>query len=192
MVQSIDKDDFLFFIYDKNTNINKYQMFGSKRGENMKDSLRTGITFGLTSAVITTLGLMVGLHSGTGSKLVVLGGVFTIAIADAFSDALGIHVSEEAENVHTAKEIWIATIATFMAKFVFSLTFVVPVLLFPLFTAIIVCLIWGLAILVVLSCLMAKANCEKAWKIVGEHVLIAIVVIAITHWVGDWVATFGG
>lgn len=47
----------------------------------MKDSLRTGISFGLTSAVITTLGLMVGLHSGTGSKLVVLGGVLTIAIA---------------------------------------------------------------------------------------------------------------
>ena len=54
----------------------------------MKDSLRTGISFGLTSAVITTLGLMVGLHSGTGSKLVVLGGILTIAIADAFSDAL--------------------------------------------------------------------------------------------------------
>lgn len=157
----------------------------------MKDSLRTGITFGLTSAVITTLGLMVGLHSGTGSRLVVLGGVFTIAIADAFSDALGIHVSEESENVHTTREIWGATIATFMTKFVFSLTFVMPVLLLPLSTAIIVCLVWGLSILTVLSYLMAKVNGEKAWKIVGEHVLIAIIVIAITHWVGDWVASFG-
>ena len=157
----------------------------------MKDSLRTGISFGLTSAVITTLGLMVGLHSGTGSKLAVLGGVITIAIADAFSDALGIHVSEESENVHTTREVWDATIATFMAKFVFSLTFVVPVLLFPLFTAIIVCLVWGLSILTVLSYLMARAKGERAWKIVGEHVLIAIIVIAITHWVGDWVATLG-
>lgn len=157
----------------------------------MKDSLRTGISFGLTSAVITTLGLMVGLHSGTGSKLVVIGGVFTIAIADAFSDALGIHVSEEAENIHTTKEIWIATITTFMAKFVFSLTFVIPVLLFPLYTAIIISLIWGLSILIVLSYIMAKAKGEQAWKIVCEHVLIAIIVIAITHLVGDWVATFG-
>ena len=64
----------------------------------MKDSLRTGICFGLTSAVITTLGLMVGLHSGTHSRLVVLGGILTIAIADAFSDALGIHMSEESET----------------------------------------------------------------------------------------------
>lgn len=157
----------------------------------MKDSLRTGISFGLTSAVITTLGLMVGLHSGTGSKLVIIGGILTIAIADAFSDALGIHVSEESENVHTAMQIWGATIATFLTKFIFALTFLVPVLLLPLFTAIVVSLVWGLAILTVLSYFMAKIQGKRPWKIVGEHVLIAIIVIAITHWVGDWVATLG-
>ncbi len=157
----------------------------------MKESLRVGISFGLPSAVITTLGLMVGLHSGTGSKLIVLGGIFTIAIADAFSDALGIHVSEEAENVHTTKQIWASTIVTFMTKFIFALTFVVPVLLLPLITAIVVSLVWGLSILTILSYCIAKTQGEKPWKTVGEHLLIAIVVIAITHWVGDWVATLG-
>jgi len=67
--------------------------------------LRTGISFGLTSTVITTLGLMVGLHSGTGSKLVALGGVLAIAIADAVSDALGMHISEESKNVYTLRQI---------------------------------------------------------------------------------------
>ena len=157
----------------------------------MQDSLRTGICFGLTSAVITTLGLMVGLHSGTGSKLVVLGGIITIAIADAFSDALGIHISEESENVHTTREIWISTIATFMAKFFFALTFIIPVIYLPLLKAIIVSLVWGLFILTVLSYFIAKAEGKRPWKIIGEHVLIAIVVIAITHFVGDWVATLG-
>jgi VIT1/CCC1 family predicted Fe2+/Mn2+ transporter len=157
----------------------------------MKDTLGTGISFGLTSAVITTLGLMVGLHSGTGSKLVVLGGILTIAIADAFSDALGIHISEESENAHTTRQIWGATITTFMAKLIFALTFVVPILLLPLFTAVVVSLVWGLSILTVLSYFMAKAQGKRPWKIVGEHVLIAVVVITITHWVGDWAATFG-
>lgn len=157
----------------------------------MKESLRTGITFGLTSAVITTLGLMVGLHSGTGSKLVVLGGIITIAIADAFSDALGIHVSEESENVHTTAQIWCATIATFLAKFIFALTFAVPVLFLPLLTAIVVSLVWGLSILTVLSYVIARSQGERPWKIVGEHVLIAVVVIVITHWVGDWAARLG-
>ena len=158
----------------------------------MKDWLRTGVSFGLTSAVITTLGLMVGLHSETGSKMIVLGGVLTIAIADAFSDALGIHVSEESENVHTKKEVWGATFATFITKFFFYMTFIIPVIYLPLFTAIIVSLIWGFIILVVLSYLMAKAQKEKPWKIIGEHLLIALVVIAITHYVGHWVATLGG
>jgi VIT1/CCC1 family predicted Fe2+/Mn2+ transporter len=157
----------------------------------MKDSLRTGITFGLTSAVITTLGLMVGLHSGTHSRIVVLGGILTIAIADAFSDALGIHISEEAENFHTVKQIWAATVATFLAKFLFALTFAAPVLLLPLSTAILVGLIWGMSILAILSYAMAKAQGKAPWKIIGEHILIALVVIGITHLTGDWVSNLG-
>jgi len=152
----------------------------------MENSLRTGITFGLTSAVITTLGLMVGLHSGTNSKIVVLAGILTIAIADAFSDALGIHISKEAENTQTTKQIWVATISTFLAKFLFAMTFVAPVLLFTLSTAIAMSLIWGLSILTILSYVIAKSQKKPPWKIVGEHLMIAIVVIGITHWVGDW------
>lgn len=157
----------------------------------MQDSLRTGITFGLTSAVITTLGLMVGLHSGTHSKIVVLSGILTIAVADAFSDALGIHVSEESENTHTFKQIWASTIATFLTKFLFAMTFAIPVIVLPLSSAIIVSLLWGLAILTVLSYTMAKSQGKTPCKIVAEHVLIALAVIVITHFVGDWVATFG-
>jgi len=67
--------------------------------------LKVGFSFGLTSGIITTLGLMVGLNAGTHSKLVVIGGILTIAIADAFSDALAIHISEESENRHTAKQV---------------------------------------------------------------------------------------
>jgi len=158
----------------------------------MKESLRTGITFGLTSAVITTLGLMVGLHSGTHSRIVVLGGILTIAIADAFSDALGIHVSEESENTHTIKEIWTSTIATFLAKFLFALTFAVPVLLLSLSTAIIVSLLWGILILAILSYAVAKSQGTPPWKVVGEHILITLVVIGITHSVGHWLAALRG
>ena len=156
----------------------------------MKDSLRTGLTFGLTSAVITTLGLMVGLESGTKSKLVVLGGVVTIALADAFSDALGIHVSEEAEGVHTNRQVWSATLTTFLAKSAFALTFVIPVLVLPLTIAVIASVAWGFLVLAVLSYLMARAQEKAPWKMIGEHLLIAAVVIVVTYWVGEWVASF--
>ncbi len=158
----------------------------------MKHSLKVGFSFGLTSGIITTLGLMIGLYSGTHSKLAVLGGILTIAIADAISDALGIHISEESENKHTAKEIWESTISTFFSKFIFASTFIIPVLLFELSTAIVVSIIWGLSLLSILSFSIAKKQKGKPWKAVAEHLIIAVVVIVVTYYVGDWVgATFG-
>ena len=151
--------------------------------------MKTGLSFGLTSGIITTLGLMVGLHSGTHSKLVVLGGILTIAIADAFSDALGIHVSEESENRHSTREIWESTVFTFLSKLLFALTFIVPILLLPLATAIVVSIAWGLSMLAIFSLYIAKEQKESPWKVVGEHLLIAVVVIIITHYVGHWIGT---
>jgi VIT1/CCC1 family predicted Fe2+/Mn2+ transporter len=153
----------------------------------IRHSIKIGLSFGLTSAIITTLGLMVGLHSGTKSKLVVISGILIIAIADAFSDALGIHISEESENKHSTKEIWESTIATFLAKFVFASTFIIPLLLFPLSTAIVVSVLYGLLLLSLFSLYMAKEQGEKPWKVIGEHLVIAVVVILLTHYVGEWI-----
>ena len=151
----------------------------------MKHSLKTGFSFGSTSGIITTLGLMVGLHSGTNSKVAVLGGILMIAIADAFSDALGIHISEESENRHIAKEIWESTVSCFFSKFIFALTFIIPVLLFNLSTAIAVSIIWGLSLLSVLSFIIAKQQKANPWKVITEHLIIALVVVVVTHYVGD-------
>lgn len=154
----------------------------------MKDSLKTGLSFGLTSGVITTLGLIVGLHSGTRSRAVVVGGILTIAIADAFSDALGIHVSEESENAHTPLEIWVSTLATLLAKFVFAMTFLIPVLLLPLDTAIVAGMLWGGVALTGLSHLIARSQGTSSWRTILEHLLIAAIVILATRAVGEWVA----
>ena len=151
----------------------------------MEHSRKTGISFGITSATITTLGLMVGLESSTQSKLVVIGGVFTIAIADAFSDALGIHISEESENIHSHKEIWIATTFTFLAKLIFALTFAVPILLLNLTTAIFINIIYGLTLLSFFSLYIAKnQGFRQRLGVMFEHLSIAIIVIIITHYVG--------
>jgi len=157
--------------------------------DKLNHSVKTGFSFGLTSGVITTLGLMVGLHAGTHSKQVVVGGVLVIAVADAFSDALGIHVSEESEGKHTSKEIWQATFSTFLSKFIFSLTFVIPIFLFTFERAIIASIIWGLSLLSFFSFHMAsRQQGSKPWHVVFEHLIIACVVITITHYVGDWIA----
>ena len=154
----------------------------------MEKSLKTGFSFGITSGVITTLGLMVGLHSGTHSKLAVIGGILTIAIADAFSDALGIHISEEAKDKQPQRQIWLATASTFLTKLVFALTFIVPVLMFELLTAMIVSVIWGLLVISIFSFLIAKVQKVEPRRMILEHLVIALIVIVITHFTGEWIA----
>jgi VIT1/CCC1 family predicted Fe2+/Mn2+ transporter len=154
----------------------------------LRKAMRTGASFGLTSGVITTLGLMIGLNAGTHSVAVVAGGIVTIAIADALSDALGIHIAEESKNSHSAREIWLATVTTFVAKFLMALTFLVPVLLFELDTAVLVSLVWGLGVISALSYVIAQAQGASPWRVIGEHLAIALVVVALTWLVGRWVA----
>ncbi|MBU1871354.1 MAG: hypothetical protein KKH80_00925 [Candidatus Omnitrophica bacterium] len=151
--------------------------------------LTTGISFGLTSAVITSLGMIVGLNSATSSRLVVISGIVIMAIADGLSDAAGVHISEEAElekggAKHSNKEIWAATIVTFISKFTFTLTFLIPFLIFSLGSAVIIAIIWGMALLTFLNLSIAKIKKENPVKLIIEHVLLALFVVAISHSVG--------
>jgi hypothetical protein len=60
----------------------------------MRESLKSGFSFGITSGIITTLGLIVGLNAGTHSTLAVLGGILSIAVADGLSESTAMHVSK--------------------------------------------------------------------------------------------------
>ncbi len=156
------------------------------------DGARTGLFFGATSGVITTLGLITGLNAGTQSLTAVLGGILVIAVADAMSDALGIHLAEESDPNTDHKHVWAATIWTFLTKFVFALSFAVPLLLLPLGPAVAASIAWGMLVIIVLSFFLARAQGESPWPIVLEHLGIAILVIVLSHLIGDWVGNHFG
>jgi len=156
----------------------------------MRGSIRRGVSFGLTSGIITTLGIMIGLNTGTGLRLAVIGGILTVAIADAFSDALGIHMAEESSHRNGHKAIWEATIATFLTKLIVASSFILPVLLLELSLAIKINLAWGFLLLVFFNYVLAKNRKEEPWMIIGEHVLIAAIVVAITFFLGKFIAIY--
>ncbi len=104
------------------------------------------------------------------------------------SDALGIHISKEAEDTLTKKELWLATALTFVTKFTIAGTFIIPILLVPLSTAILISVVWGLSVLAFLSLMLARSRRVAPLPVVAEHVGIALVVIIATHFIGDWVS----
>jgi vacuolar iron transporter family protein len=154
--------------------------------------IMTGVFFGTGSGVITTLGLIVGLFAGTESLAAVMGGILVIAVSDSMSDAFGIHLSEEARPDSTSRSVWLATMATFLTKFLMASTFVLPLLLLPLQQAVIACLIWGAIVLTALSIFIARQQGEPALPVVAEHLGIASLVMilswlvgmGVNHWLG--------
>jgi VIT1/CCC1 family predicted Fe2+/Mn2+ transporter len=154
----------------------------------MDSSLRLGFSFGLASGTITTLGLLIGLYYSTGSKLAVIAGILTIAVADAFSDAFGIHVSQESKNRYNDSNVWESTLATLFSKFFFAITFLVPVLLFDLKTAVFVGLVWGLILITFVSFWIAKIHKMNKWKVLIKHLGLAFIVIGLTSLLGKWIA----
>ena len=158
----------------------------------MRKVLLKGFGFGVTSGVITTLGVIIGLHSGTQSKLAVLVGIIVLAVADALSDAMGIHVSEEAESEHTTKEVWQSSFFTFTSKLFIALSFIIPIGFLDLYTAILASVLWGLILISVFSFQMAKLQGQNPYKVIAEHVLIALLVVVLAHYLGDVLHEFFG
>ena len=133
------------------------------------------------------MGLMIGLYSATANKLVIIAGILSIAIADSFSDALGIHISEESIN-KSDKHIWEATISTLLSKLGFALLFLIPVLLFSLKNAMIISVIFSLIGISCLSYKIALRTKDNPFNVIVEHIVIAIVVIFVTYYVGKFTA----
>lgn len=151
---------------------------------------RKGFGFGVTSGVITTLGLIIGLTFSTNYRPAVIAGIITIAIADALSDAFGIHISEEYSGMKTKISIWTTTISTAFYKFIFAITFLVPVLFLNLGLAVLVSVFWGMFLISFLSFKIAKKQRIPVWKPITEHIVISIIVIIVTYIIGKWVGGF--
>jgi hypothetical protein len=155
----------------------------------MRQETKLGLSFGTTSGVITTMGLIVGVDAASPSMSAILGAIITIAIADAFSDALGMHVSQESIVANSANKVWKSTMTTFLAKFFVALSFALPLLVFEINTAVIVDIVWGLALLASMSYYLARVRKERSLYVVGEHLAIAIAVIILTRAVGSYIGS---
>jgi len=159
----------------------------------MKKSFKTGISFGLVSGVLTTLGLLIGLGVSTQSRTAVIGGILTIAIADALSDSFGVHMSQESSGGNTQKQIWEATFATFISKFLFALTFLIPISVFNIRSALVISVIWGLVLISVLSILVSDNNGGgKDYKIsvLAEHLFLFLVIVSLSYLVGIFIEKY--
>ena len=139
--------------------------------------------FGSTAAIITNISIIVGLGSARASKGPILASLLTIALADNISDSLGIHLYKETEGLGQRLSL-LSTALNFFSRLLVSLSFIGIVVYLSMSQAIVVAIVWGLLLLVLLSFLITRSNKENSILEIVKHVLVAIVVIVLSRWVG--------
>lgn len=149
-----------------------------------------GISFGITSGVITLLGVIIGL-AATGNKSFTLLGLIVVGVADALSDATGMYVSEESEYVHTHEQILKSAFFTFLGKISTAVLLLIPLLFLELYPAVITSFSLGLLVVGLLGYFVAKGDKRLNTKVtILKYVSLALIVTLVAYFVGLFANTY--
>lgn len=145
------------------------------------------ISFGVTAATVTSMGLIIGLDAASATRPTIVAGLLVVALADNLTDSLGVHVYQESERLE-ARKAFLATSRNFAARVVVALTFILLVEVLPIGVAITASLIWGVVLLGTLSTLLARARRAGVVSEIAKHLGVALIVILASRAVGTWIA----
>lgn len=151
-----------------------------------KKLIPTKFSFGGTSGIITNLAIIIGLNTLTNAKISIIGSLLVVALADNISDTLGIHIYQESEGF-PRREVWISSFTNFLARFLVSLGFIFIVYFLPMNFAVVISIIYGLLVLSIISYLISKRKNTNPWQAVTEHIIIALVVIILSHYFSSFI-----
>jgi VIT1/CCC1 family predicted Fe2+/Mn2+ transporter len=148
-----------------------------------------GIAFGIMDGVITSLGIITGLSAFQNSLVLFLAVIIT-GVADAFANAAGMHVSEEAEKLHGRQEVWKITLNSFFSTISVFIILATPLLFIPFHQAVLVSWIGGMLLLVWLGLFVSEG--KDKLRVVIEYVAIGVAISLISFLLGNYAKSLVG
>jgi hypothetical protein len=142
------------------------------------------VSFGGTAAIVTSVALIFGLDAATATKSTIVSGLLIVALADNLTDALSMHIYQEAERRLHSRDAFTATWSNFVTRLLLALTFVALVVLLPLASAVIASAAWGLSLLVALTWALARERRASFALELGKHCAAALAVILASRGIG--------
>ena len=149
------------------------------------------VSFGSPVAIVTSMGLIIGLDAATATKAAVVGSLLIIGIADNLTDSLSVHIYQEAEKL-AHRRAFRTTVANYFARLITTASFVLIFLLLPGAAAVLGSALWGFLLLSGLSFVLAKARQVSPLAEIYKHAGIAVVVIGISKLLGLWIQGLTG
>ena len=167
-------------IYDKYRRSSPMKRMNKEKFQSRKNKF----LLGSSAAIVTNLALIVGLLSSPSAKISIIGSILIFAVADNISETLGIHMYQEAEGLKT-KDVWLSSFTNFISRFLFSLLFILIILVLPLEAAAVCCVIIGLSTISLISYFIAVHKKTRPINAISEHVGVAVLTIVLSRIVGN-------
>lgn len=145
----------------------------------MRDLSR--FSFGATSAVTSSLALIVGLNQLEVPRIGLIGGLLVLGFADNIADALGMHIYSESKSRSHTK---LNTAENYITRAGITLLFAAFVLLLPFQYALAASVITGIAVIALLSYFIAVEHGLKVGRTVAEHLVVTALVLVVSQLVG--------
>jgi VIT1/CCC1 family predicted Fe2+/Mn2+ transporter len=145
------------------------------------------ISFRGTAAIVTSMALIGGLEAAHAGRATVISALLIAAVADNLTDSLSVHMYQESERFER-KDAFIGTLTNVGARFVVCLSFVLIIVVIPKPVAAIAGMTWGLLLLAILTCILARHRQVSTVSEVAKHLGVAVLVIAVSRTVGQWIA----
>lgn len=158
-------------------------------GEQMIAFRLPAISFGAASAIVTSMGMIIGFGAASISKPTIIAGLLIVGLADNVTDSLSIHIYQESERLEQ-QAAFRATIGNFVTRLIISLSFVTLVFWFSTTNMLLACLIWGVLLLVALTWFVAKNRNANVLTEVLKHLAVAAAVIAASLATGTFISTY--
>ena len=144
------------------------------------------VSFGSTSAVVTSIGLVVGFATTGTSRATLVASLLIVGIADNLSDSLSIHLYQESEGLEP-HEAFVSTVTNFLTRLTITATFVALAVTLKDWALIICATAWGLVVLGMLTVSLAHERNAPVGRELIRHFAIAAVVIALSRAIGTLV-----
>lgn len=148
------------------------------------------ISFGGTAAIVTSMALIAGLDAAHAHKTTVVSALLIAAIADNLTDSLSVHMYQESQRLEQ-REVFLGTLANFGTRLLVCLSFIGIVVFCPdHHVGSLVGFFWGMTLLAVLTCLLARQRNVSMLSEVTKHLAAALAVIFVSRQVGQWISAY--
>lgn len=159
-----------------------------------KKEIQQGISYGIISGTLTTIGIILGfIHSNGIKKKIILTAIISAVIADSISDGYSIYFSNKTifnDNKQAIK----GGVVTFAIKLSVGLTFCLPFIFSNnIITSIYICIIWSYILLFLDSLYIAKIKHYDSIQTRNEimkQIVLGSTVLCVAYLVSHSIETY--